>query len=87
MPRAPEEAKLRRSGGSEATPVIESTRVTIDVDVGSDPISGHIRVAGRSTETFVGWSALAELLEQARAGTPSAVGRDLSPPEKEAADV
>ena len=47
---------------------MRTTRVTIDVDVGSDPISGYVDVAGRSTEAFVGWSALAELLEEARAG-------------------
>lgn len=60
----------------EATGVMQTTRVTIDIDVGSDPISGHVDVAGTPTETFVGWSALAQLLEEARTGNeaPEAEG-------------
>jgi hypothetical protein len=46
--------------------VTQTTRITIDIDAGSDPISGHIMLPGRATTVFVGWSALAGLLEAAR---------------------
>jgi hypothetical protein len=55
--------------------VTETTRVTIDIDVGSDPISGSVDIPGGRAEPFVGWSALAELLEEARAGMASRYAR------------
>jgi hypothetical protein len=58
---------------------MQTTRVTIDLDVGSDPISGQLDVAGRPTETFVGWSALAEILEEARAGLLGSGARTVPP--------
>jgi hypothetical protein len=45
--------------------------LTIDIEVGSEPISGQVDVGGKRTQTFVGWAALAELLEGARTGTAS----------------
>jgi hypothetical protein len=48
----------------------DTTRVTIDIDVGSEPIAGQVDLAGARREMFVGWSELAELLEEARAGMP-----------------
>jgi hypothetical protein len=56
----------------------DTTRVTIDVDVGSDPISGHVDLGGR-TEMFVGWSELAELLEEARTGMPHGGAKTAAP--------
>jgi hypothetical protein len=44
----------------------KTTRVTIDVDIGSEPISGQVELDGRRTTAFVGWSALTELIEEAR---------------------
>jgi hypothetical protein len=49
----------------------QTTRVTIDVNVGSEPISGQVDLAGKRTEAFVGWSMLADLLEEARVGMQS----------------
>ena len=57
----------------------QTTRITIDVDVGSEPISGQLELAGKRTELFVGWSALAELLEEARAGVPDSGAETLAP--------
>jgi hypothetical protein len=57
----------------------ETTRVTIDVEVGSEPISGQLDLAGKRTELFVGWSALAELLEEARTGMPDTGGKAAAP--------
>ncbi len=49
----------------------QTRRLTIDIEVASEPISGKLSVGGKQTEMFVGWTALAELLEEARTGTPS----------------
>jgi hypothetical protein len=46
----------------------QTTRITIDVEVGSEPISGQVELPGKRTEAFVGWSMLAERLEEARTG-------------------
>jgi hypothetical protein len=44
--------------------------VVIDVDVGSEPISGEALVPGKQTQAFVGWAVLAEILEEARTDIP-----------------
>jgi hypothetical protein len=54
-------------------------RVTIDVDVGSEPISGQVDLAGKRTEMFVGWATLAELLEEARVGVPCSRAKTVAP--------
>jgi hypothetical protein len=50
-------------------PARQTAHVTIDVEVGSEPISGHASIDGERTERFVGWTALAVLLEAARSST------------------
>jgi hypothetical protein len=54
-------------------------RVTIDVEVGSEPIAGQVEFAGKRTERFVGWSTLAELLEEARRGIPESGAKTVAP--------
>jgi hypothetical protein len=49
----------------------ETARLTIAIDVASEPISGQVDLGGNRQQVFVGWTALAELLEEARmGGTP-----------------
>jgi hypothetical protein len=57
----------------------QTTRVTIDVEVGSEPIAGQADLAGKRTELFVGWSTLAELLEEARTGISDSGARTVAP--------
>jgi hypothetical protein len=57
----------------------QTTRVIVDVEVGSDPISGHADVEGKRTERFVGWTALAVLLEAARTSTSCGGPNAVSP--------
>jgi hypothetical protein len=58
---------------------VQTARVVIDIDVGSEPISGAIELGGTGTQRFVGWTALAELLERARTGTPPNAAKTLAP--------
>jgi hypothetical protein len=70
----PKDAKTPSVGAAGQT-----TRVTIDVDVGSEPISGQVNLAGKRTEMFVGWSALAEFLEEARMGVQYSGAKIVAP--------
>jgi hypothetical protein len=65
MRRGPSDSRLENVGSARQT-----TRVIVDIEVGSEPISGQVDAAGKRTELFVGWSTLAELLEEARSGKP-----------------
>jgi hypothetical protein len=43
-------------------------RVTLQLDVGSDPLSGTVSIEGRQQRRFQGWIELAAAIESARAG-------------------
>ena len=43
------------------------TQVALSVDVGSDPISGQVKVASGPVASFSGWIELAAVIESARA--------------------
>jgi hypothetical protein len=70
----PQPRRLRTLGSARQT-----TRVTIDVNVGSEPISGQVDLCGKRTEAFVGWSTLAELLEEARMAVPCTGAKTVAP--------
>ena len=46
-----------------------TSRVMIELEVRSEPIRGLLQVARSQRVRFVGWSELAELLEEARTGS------------------
>jgi hypothetical protein len=78
MRRLPTDARLANMGSAPQT-----TRLTIEVEVGSDPIAGQVDLDGKRTERFVGWTALAMLLEEARTRTECGGAKAVS---REAAD-
>jgi hypothetical protein len=78
MRRLPTDARLGNVGSARQT-----ARLTIHVEVGSKPISGDVDVDGKRTERFVGWTALAVLLEEARTTTECG-GAKIAAPESAA---
>jgi len=51
------------------------TQVTLDLEVGAEPIAGRLSDAGGTTIAFTGWLELAAALERAlRAQAPAAEG-------------
>jgi len=46
------------------------TRLELDLRRAVEPISGHVRIAGREEQEFAGMLELMALLDDARAATP-----------------
>jgi len=59
---------MRRTGSarqSRAVPTPDHVRVTIDFDLGCNPIAGVVRDGRGHSEPFAGWMALTRTIERA----------------------
>jgi hypothetical protein len=63
-----------------------TTRLTIDIEVDSEPITGRVDIDGQLTRAFVGWTALADLIESARTDAPSGAVPAIAPSSAERSD-
>jgi hypothetical protein len=62
----PPRVELRTMPFVAAAPA--TSRLIIDVEIRSEPISGQVRVGLAPPQAFTGWTVLAEAIEKARRG-------------------